>query len=429
MSKKYPWAKWTLPEVIDPPRVCYTIPVPDDPMHKAAFRGALLALASATKWQDDTDHTAKDVALVWREIYDLVVECEECATSITESWDEDLTSMCEALRWQNGKLQALCCGTWTDITGQPAQGFQAGALGNGSGVPAPGGGCQTYNMQLNAQGIAFLPYQVNTGDTILIANARGASYNSANGNWYCPDGSQFVLGACTPYTTTNGSNPMPAVVSGRLIAKIGATFYDVQAGSPFTVPAGVTGQPVNFQVNYPTLSSSSGNLTFDVQVCNNATATWTHVYDFRTSPYSSIFSIVTTGDNPPAPAGVYVNGVGYQTGLIKFSGTNAWYREINLLCNKAFTLTQWQSEFTFTGGTYAGNTADPTYRLRKNGATNQVAVLMPTAPTTPQVYNNAGEAVTQELLTMNCGFGSGVDGGGQITLTKITISGKGTDPF
>lgn len=73
MSRRYPVAKWTLPEVVDPEgRRCFLIRVPDDPLHLAAFRGALLNLASAYKWQDDPAHTAKDVALVWREVIDNV---------------------------------------------------------------------------------------------------------------------------------------------------------------------------------------------------------------------------------------------------------------------------------------------------------------------------------------------------------------------
>lgn len=71
MARKNPPAVWTLPEVVDPPeRRCMQIPVPDDPLHIAAFRGALLTLSSAYKWADDPAHTAKEVALVWRDIID-----------------------------------------------------------------------------------------------------------------------------------------------------------------------------------------------------------------------------------------------------------------------------------------------------------------------------------------------------------------------
>lgn len=71
MARRNPPAKWNLPTVIDPAeRLCIQVPVPNDRMHIAAFRGALLDLASAYKWADDVAHTAREVALVWRDIID-----------------------------------------------------------------------------------------------------------------------------------------------------------------------------------------------------------------------------------------------------------------------------------------------------------------------------------------------------------------------
>lgn len=71
MGRRNSLAKWTLPTVIDPDeRRCMMIPVPDDPYHVAAFRGALLHLSEAYKWADDPDHKAREVALVWRDIID-----------------------------------------------------------------------------------------------------------------------------------------------------------------------------------------------------------------------------------------------------------------------------------------------------------------------------------------------------------------------
>jgi len=71
MSRKNPPAKWVLPDVVDPAgRKCIMVQVPDNAYHIAAFRGAMLALASAYNWSDDIAHTAKEVALVWRDIVD-----------------------------------------------------------------------------------------------------------------------------------------------------------------------------------------------------------------------------------------------------------------------------------------------------------------------------------------------------------------------
>jgi len=79
MSKRYPRAKWTLPATVDPSgSVCYTVPVPNERFHIAAFLGALQDLGSAAQWADDEAHTAKDVAQVWRDIID-ELEKEVCS--------------------------------------------------------------------------------------------------------------------------------------------------------------------------------------------------------------------------------------------------------------------------------------------------------------------------------------------------------------
>jgi len=79
MSKRYPRAKWVLPNVVDPTTsVCYTVPVPNEKFHIAAFLGALQDLGSATQWADDEAHTAKEVAQVWRDIID-ELERELCS--------------------------------------------------------------------------------------------------------------------------------------------------------------------------------------------------------------------------------------------------------------------------------------------------------------------------------------------------------------
>lgn len=71
MARKNPPAKWVLPTVVNPEtHKCVTIQIPDERFHIAAFWGALQTLGSAYKWADDTAHTAKNVALVWRDIVD-----------------------------------------------------------------------------------------------------------------------------------------------------------------------------------------------------------------------------------------------------------------------------------------------------------------------------------------------------------------------
>lgn len=76
MGKRNPRAKWTLPSTINPVnQKCFRVSVPDDPYYIAAFRGAILNLCSASQWQDDPDHKAREVANVWRDVYANISDC------------------------------------------------------------------------------------------------------------------------------------------------------------------------------------------------------------------------------------------------------------------------------------------------------------------------------------------------------------------
>lgn len=132
MSKRYPKARYVLPETVNPDRICMSVNVPNDPYHIAAFRGALLTLASATNWANDSEHTAKDVAAVWDEIYQEVSDCimslmdvrqnEEmpCKLEKTEdgeTWEQwaDLQLCSPRIRISKGKLQWFNGTSWGDL--------------------------------------------------------------------------------------------------------------------------------------------------------------------------------------------------------------------------------------------------------------------------------------------------------------------------
>jgi hypothetical protein len=77
VRKGFPRLLYELPDVVNPEdHICFQIQVPNDKKHIAAFRGALWTLASALYWQDDEAHTAKEVAAVWREIWDNLESCD-----------------------------------------------------------------------------------------------------------------------------------------------------------------------------------------------------------------------------------------------------------------------------------------------------------------------------------------------------------------
>lgn len=62
---------YLIPEIIDPPRICIQLEIPNEPAHLRAFWGQLDALGSALTWDNDEDHTALLIAAVWRDVYEV----------------------------------------------------------------------------------------------------------------------------------------------------------------------------------------------------------------------------------------------------------------------------------------------------------------------------------------------------------------------
>jgi len=290
------WNPYTIPDVIDPGGVrCIKVYIPDSLQWLQIFAAVMDTMCHWKNYELLGDTSAAQCAALMRSImqqYNTFVGCDECPPSTIIEEMEYQMSVCEQLRFQNGKLQGLCCGEWSDISGQPAQGWTAGPTGTGS-TPPTSGACENYNAVITGNGYWYAPFTVNTGDTLVISEALGATYNPANGGWYCPDGSLFFGGACLASTLIAAGNPMPAVLSGKLIAKIGATYYDVYGGT-FTVPAGITAQGIQFQFNYASIATSSGTVNFKVQFCNQSVSSWNKFLDFRLSPQG--FAADTTGN-------------------------------------------------------------------------------------------------------------------------------------
>lgn len=59
---------FTLPAVIDPPRVCVRLMIPNDPDHLRAFWGTLWELTFWNNWQRDPDHKGAALAAVWKDV-------------------------------------------------------------------------------------------------------------------------------------------------------------------------------------------------------------------------------------------------------------------------------------------------------------------------------------------------------------------------
>lgn len=203
--------------------------------------------------------------------------------------------------------------TWADLSKclpSPAQ------PGTGSPQPAPGGGCQTYHAVLPANGKWLVPTFINSGDLITVSNIKGV-WNGGTVNWYCPDGTPFVGFFCIGLGGTVGGDPLPADNHMSLIAGLSGGLYIPATGGPVTVPGGIVSNTLWFQANDSVLTDNAGQLEFDVQICNEQAAPWTHIFDFTVSPKGFVSANGGTSFWTP--------GVGWQAGLV---GPNSPLRAI-----------------------------------------------------------------------------------------------------
>jgi len=313
MNRRNPPAKWVLPEVVHPPDVlCVTIKVPNERFYKAAFWGAMLNLASAYKWQDDPDHTAREVALVWRDIIDHL-KLDTCAIEpailhgMEIDFDMGIRVDCDCNVW------ITCCDGTEKQLATVDMLNQSGQPGTGQPQPSPDGGSECYKFSMPANQQVYLPTGLSTGDVVQIQNANGAGSNSHSSSWHLLNGDQFFLGLDVGFPTTNGANPVPAAPTTSLIIILNGTPYAIGTGS-FTVPSGYSNAEAVFQVNDNSLSGLAGQFTFEACVTNNSVAQFTHFFDFKLSPYGWAIDIVANSDASWTP------GVGFTvtntTGLL-----------------------------------------------------------------------------------------------------------------
>jgi len=224
MSKRYPRAKWTLPDVVEPTtHKCYTISVPNDRFHIAAFLGALQDLGSAMQWADDEAHTAKDVALVWRDIIDNL-----CA----EETDEDCCMVCSPVN-------------------KPF--FE----------PLEPGETKRLQVVVEAGEFQLLPIILHARQSITITDMRGqwrdSSYHpdmDCSSNWETPLGIVINAGGAAAADTFI-TDVMPEVPHMKLIMRVNVcdvlSYHDLDDPITYTVPesVGEDGVFIEFLGNCP----------------------------------------------------------------------------------------------------------------------------------------------------------------------------------
>lgn len=429
-------ARYTLPDIVDPGEYrCFTIRVPKEKFHLAAFRGQLLELASARAWGNDTFHTALAVAAVWRRLLDEVTEfdCDLPPGSFTPMGVEGAE---DNLIRQNPDnpclLETSINGTdwcpFADLSLCTPAGSQPGS---GSSQPSPGGGDQCYNARLQASNKWLLPFQVNTGDVIAISDTTGA-WTDGSGLWQCPNGQSYFLGACTGTTALNGADPAPTIPHASLIAKIGSVYYAAYNTS-ITVPAGITAANVEFQINDASLSGNYGEVSFKACVTNNAATTWEQVFDFTQSDHGWLATHPQANTN----AAVWAAGLGWQAACVHGDSDANNYQEdnINKVANANTTLSYVEVHFnraaTGVGATSLSDAIQITgvnLFLRTSGYPTGNDLLMTWVGT--QALNSG------QLIQANVAQAFGAVGSTTCPIVatpalikRITVRGTGTNPF
>lgn len=415
---------WTLPQVIEPSNsLCFKITVPNDREYIAAFRGALLELAAGYNWADDPDHKAREVALVWRNIVDNLVIRTECSTPAALHGgieQDDLMPIrvdCDCNVW------VTCCdGTEKQIfTSDQVQSIVDGSAVSGAPQPEPGG-CASYSLQIKAGAYALLPVPVSSGDTILISAIKGATLLSGHVEWRCADGGGvFFAGTCSASSTFNPSNVVPLATTGSLVVLLGSTWYPVTSGL-FTVPGGFSNVQPNFALNYPAAGVVFGDASFSAEVCNNqaVTSRYTHIFNFLAGagPFIPAFRPAY----PTIPLGNYVPGVGWQSvynadgsglnelRIYKDGMTPTGYDTVENIWTCGVNLDE-NAAGTGNGGIFTAG-----FFLIPLTAGTNVHSSDTAAPYTDASFRHDIVEATTGVLHV-------------ITLTSLTVSGLGPDPF
>ncbi len=419
--------RFPMPADVSPAKtVCFKMEVPDDPQHIANLLGALWQLCYGRAYADNVPGTVKQVIQTWRTAYNTISfdDCDCPPAPISE--DDYEMSLCEQLRYHNGVLQALCCGVWTDITGQPAQGVGNSQPGQ-SPQPSPGGGCQDYMGDMGGASPWYVPTVVSTGDTINIHDTSGVFYDNHTTFWFCADGGRFFVN-CTNQNFFDAGSQIPAVPIGRIVAKIGPTYYDV-FGSVFTVPSGHASDPVQLEMNTPSPTGSGGDVSFTVTVCNNAPATWTHTFDFTLSPGGFVLGVTAGGNR-----GIWTAGQGW-TNTDDTETLGEWVRG-------AYFLRDGITPFTMTSITLSLDDHQGTFRspaeygigLSLSNGDIPINLLNPAVTSADnQVLGGPWSASGITSITVQVATDTNVSSPagftGSCRVFSLTVSGVGVSPF
>lgn len=338
------------------------------------------------------------------------------------------------LRFQNGILQCLECGVWTDVPGQtPGTGGQPGG---GTPQPTPNGGTQEYCATLGSMSKWLVPVPVNSGDTILLTNLYGGWQDNRRINWNCPDGWVLVDGDCIETVPSSGSDPVPTSLHMALVGEINGTFYEIlniplggTQPTAFTIPAGISNAQMTIQANTDRLDLTNGDVSFCLEYTNNQAGNWQHTFDFTVAAFPADWHPLHDTSTSPADLAVYTPGSGYTDVYTcdVATGMNC-ERLVDVESTIHAQVTRVQAFFSLTPGTYTQPTST-TGQITINGTHYDVNTY-PVIASSPLDTGPISVAATDIQIELASGTSiNGTDPGGSVQLSKIIVTGTGVDPY
>jgi hypothetical protein len=167
----------------------------------------------------------------------------------------------------------------------------------------PVGECHTFKVTLSARDRWLCPFPVSSGYTVHVTAPSGGWWDgdTVTGRWYCPNGKQYLLGACGSDIGYLAGDPLQAGNHMQVVGNVGSDWGDPMA-SIWTVPTGHTQEALYLQANDDPLSDNQGTVTFEVEVCANG---WCYTFDFTASDGGFVA-------DPDSSFAQYVSSTGWQ---------------------------------------------------------------------------------------------------------------------
>lgn len=415
-----------LPEILDPPdTVCYQVNVPNDPAYIEAFLGSIYYLGQWVAWQRDPLHKGTLAAQKFKDIFQSLKQIDCAAALLPRVYEsgDDMARFRDAC--PDELFYTGCDGTehqiaFTDMI--PASGHTTG----GEPQPPAGGGNQAYCKSFAANGVSLIPAILNTGDVISLTSAEGSGNDGGGPLWYCTSGNILFIQCQSNTSHLDGGDPAPTAPHMSLIVKIGSNYYPISAGSPLTIPSGVTNAQGWFQINDSNLSDNLGDYQICYNVQNNqpVSNSWSHTWDFT----------LTAGgwtQTPSFPYGHWSPGVGWESDVRNVHGSPPQVETLSIQTLPSHAVmaissviisyslpssgdSSWDANVNFWSGGYGGTLVGNAPLTAAAGSYTDLTIAVAVPATWDTITIDLGTD-RQDTITEIC--------------SKITLQGSGVDPF